>query len=119
MASAQRFAPKTMQRVASALRSFFSYAFMTGQVDTDLSGAVPGVAYRPAQLPKFLTPQQVQALWIKQAEARPAGGRHKNTIRPNSSAAKPTSRPGARFFREFKVAVMILPPVSGGAMRKS
>ena len=60
--SAQRFAPKTVQRLASALRSFFSYAFMTGLLGTDLSGAVPGVRCRTAQLPKFLTPQQVQAI---------------------------------------------------------
>ena len=33
-----RFTPKTMQRLASALRSFFSYAFMSGLVGTDLSG---------------------------------------------------------------------------------
>jgi len=57
-----RFAPKTMQRLASALRSFFSYAFLTGLTDTGLSGAVPSVACRPAQLPRFLTPQQVQAM---------------------------------------------------------
>jgi site-specific recombinase XerD len=62
LGSAPRFAPKTMQRLASALRSFFSYAFMTGLLDTDVSGAVPGVACRSAQLPKFLTPQQVQAM---------------------------------------------------------
>jgi integrase/recombinase XerD len=59
---AQRFAPKTMQRLASALRSFFSYAFMTGLLDTDVSGAVPGVACRSPQLPKFLAPEQVRAM---------------------------------------------------------
>jgi integrase/recombinase XerD len=71
--SAQRFAPKTMQRAASALRSFFSYAFLAGVLDTDLSGAVPGVACRSAQLPKFLTPQQVQAM-IGTCDPRTAAG---------------------------------------------
>jgi site-specific recombinase XerD len=72
---AQRFAPKTMQWLASALRSFFGYAFLTGLLDTDLSGAVPGVAARPAQLPKFLTPQQVQAMISTCDPATAAGAR--------------------------------------------
>jgi integrase len=72
---AQRFAPKTMQWLASALRSFFGYAFLTGLLDTDLSGAVPGVACRPAQLPKFLTPQQVQAMISTCDPATAAGAR--------------------------------------------
>jgi site-specific recombinase XerD len=62
LGSTARFAPKTVQRLASALRSFFGYAFLTGLLDTDLSGAVPGVRCRPAPLPKFLAPQQVQAM---------------------------------------------------------
>jgi integrase/recombinase XerD len=70
---AARFAPKTMQRLASALRSFFSYAFMSGLVDTDLSGAVPGVACRSPQLPKFLTPDQVQAM-ISTCDPQTAAG---------------------------------------------
>ena len=60
--SAQRLAPKTVQRLASALRSFFSWAFLTGLPGTGLSGAVPGVRCPAAQLPKFLSPQQVQAM---------------------------------------------------------
>jgi site-specific recombinase XerD len=77
--SAQRFAPKTMQRLASALRSFFSYAFLTGLADTDLSGAVPGVACRSPQLPKFLTPQQVQAM-IATCDPQTAAGARDRAI---------------------------------------
>jgi integrase/recombinase XerD len=59
---APRLAPKTMQRTASALRSFFSYAFSTGLADTDLSGVVPSVACHSPALPKFLTPQQIAVI---------------------------------------------------------
>lgn len=36
-----KYALKTLQRLASGLRSFFAWAFMTGLMSTDLSGAVP------------------------------------------------------------------------------
>ena len=77
--SAARFAPKTMQRLASALRSLFRYAFLTGLLDTDLSGAVPGVACRTPQLPKFLTPQQIQAM-ISTCDPQTAAGARDRAI---------------------------------------
>jgi site-specific recombinase XerD len=59
---ARRYAPKTMQRLASALRSFLGWAFMTALMQADLSAAVPcGAACAPA-LPKFLAPAQVEAM---------------------------------------------------------
>ena len=50
----RRCAPKTVARVASALRCFLGYAFMRGMTSQDMSGSVPGAHCASIGLPKFL-----------------------------------------------------------------
>jgi site-specific recombinase XerD len=53
---------KTVQGRASALRALLRWWFLDGVTDTDLSGCVPRVAYRPPGLPKGLPADHVAAL---------------------------------------------------------
>lgn len=61
-AQSRRLAPKTVQRLATALRSLLRFWHVQGMTGADLSKAVPKVANRRAALPRPLQPAQVQAL---------------------------------------------------------
>lgn len=50
----RRYAPKTVARTATSLRSFFSYAFVVGLAAQDMSVSVPGAACPSVGLPRFL-----------------------------------------------------------------
>jgi integrase/recombinase XerD len=62
LAESRRLSPKTVQRLASALRSLLGYWHVHGMIDTPLAGAVPKIAYRSPGLPRGLQPGQVAAL---------------------------------------------------------
>ena len=62
VAQSGRFSPKTMQRLASALRSLLRFWHLQGVLATSLVEAVPKVASRPPGLPRALPPAQVAAL---------------------------------------------------------
>src|SRR3954454_3694082 len=53
--------PKVARLMVTALRSFFRFLFLSGQTESDLTGAVPTVpSWRLAELPKYLTPEEVE-----------------------------------------------------------
>jgi integrase/recombinase XerD len=62
VASSGRLAPKTVQRLASALRSLLRLWLLDGVVAVSLVEAVPKVAHRPAHLPRSLEPVKVAAI---------------------------------------------------------
>jgi len=62
LAQTGRFSPKTMQRLASALRSLLGFWHLRGDLAVPLVGMVPKVAHRPAGLARGLTPGQVAAM---------------------------------------------------------
>lgn len=62
VASSTRLAPKTLQRLASALRSLLRFWLLDGVVSVSLVDAVPKVAHRPARLPRGLAPAKVAAI---------------------------------------------------------
>jgi hypothetical protein len=57
-----RLAPKTVQRLASALRSLLRFWLLDGVVSVSLVEAVPKVAHRPTHLPRSLEPVKVAAI---------------------------------------------------------
>jgi integrase/recombinase XerD len=57
-----RFSAKTMQRLASALRSLLGFWHLQGDLAVPLVAMVPKVAYRPAGLARGLAPGQVAAM---------------------------------------------------------
>lgn len=62
VASSGRLASKTVQRLASALRSLLRFWLLDGIVPVSLVEAVPKVAHRPAHLPRSLEPVKVAAI---------------------------------------------------------
>lgn len=70
---AATYAPKTTSRIASALRCFFRFAFATGLMTVDLSGAVPSVHTTSVSLPKFLAVADVQRM-IEHCDPVTTGG---------------------------------------------
>lgn len=62
VAESSRLAPKTLQRLASALRSLLRFWHLEGILTVSLVEAVPKVACRAPQLPRGLEPVQVAAL---------------------------------------------------------
>lgn len=62
VAESRRLAPKTVQRLASALRSLLRFWHVQGLIATPLVGAVPKIAYRSLGLPRALRPSEVAAL---------------------------------------------------------
>ncbi|MDN5769180.1 MAG: tyrosine-type recombinase/integrase [Humibacillus sp.] len=59
----RRYAPESMKLIATAVRSFLGFAWMTGRTATDLTGAVgPVVTHRSGQLPKSLPAADVGRL---------------------------------------------------------
>lgn len=55
--------PTTLQGVTAALRSYFTFLHLQGDIQTDLASGVPAVAcWRLSTVPKFLKPDEVQQL---------------------------------------------------------
>jgi site-specific recombinase XerD len=53
--------PSAAKRMVTGLRSFFRFLFLNGQTESDLAGAVATVPqWRLAELPKYLTPEEVE-----------------------------------------------------------
>jgi site-specific recombinase XerD len=73
---ARSSSPGVARLMVTALRSFFRYLFLHGQTESDLTGAVPTVpAWRLAELPKYLTPEEVERV-VRACERRsPAASR--------------------------------------------
>lgn len=56
-------APVSLHGLTAALRSFFTFLYLRGDIETDLACGVPAVAcWRLATVPQFLPPQEVQSL---------------------------------------------------------
>jgi len=70
----RRLAPKTAQRLATALRSLLRFWHVEGLISGPLDRAVPKVANRRPGLPRPLEPAQVQAL-LASCDLGTAGGR--------------------------------------------
>ena len=70
----RRLAPKTAQRLATALRSLLRFWHVEGLISGPLDRAVPKVANRRPGLPRPLEPTQVQAL-LASCDRGTAGGR--------------------------------------------
>jgi site-specific recombinase XerD len=73
VAESRRLSPKTVQRLASALRSLLRYWHVHGVIDTSLAMAVPKIAYRSPNLPRGLQPGEVAALLDSCDRSLPAG----------------------------------------------
>jgi site-specific recombinase XerD len=53
--------PRVASLMVTALRSFLRFLFLRGETESDLAGAVPAVPqWRLAELPKHLTPEEVE-----------------------------------------------------------
>lgn len=70
----RRLAPKTAQRLATALRSLLRFWHVEGLISGPLDRAVPKVANRRPGLPRPLEPAQVRAL-LASCDLGTAGGR--------------------------------------------
>lgn len=71
-----KFSRRRLQLVVTALRSFFRYLQERGKISADLAAAVPTVAnWRRADVPKTITPEQVEKLLASCDCATPAGRR--------------------------------------------
>jgi integrase/recombinase XerD len=73
-AESRRLAPKTAQRLATALRSLLRFWHLQGLTSGPLDRAVPKVANRRPGLPRPLEPAQVQAM-LASCERGTAAGR--------------------------------------------
>ena len=73
-AESRRLAPKTVQRLATALRSLLRFWHVEGLISGPLDRAVPRVANRRAALPQGLEPAQVQAM-LASCDREAADGR--------------------------------------------
>jgi site-specific recombinase XerD len=73
-AESGRLAPKTAQRLATALRSLLRFWHVEGVISGPLDRAVPKVANRRPALPRGLEPVQVQAL-LASCDRQTAAGR--------------------------------------------
>jgi site-specific recombinase XerD len=67
--------PAMANMIVTALRSFFRFLFLSGQLESDLAGAVPTVPqWRFAELPKYLTPEEVErVIGARDRDSRAAG----------------------------------------------
>ena len=72
-ARSRRLAPKTVQRLATALRSLLRFWHLQGLIAGPLDRAVPKVANRRPGLPRPLEPGQVQAMLDSCDRATAAG----------------------------------------------
>jgi site-specific recombinase XerD len=74
VAESRRLAPKTAQRLATALRSLLRFWHLQGLISGPLDRAVPKVANRRPALPRPLDPVRVRAL-LASCDRRSADGR--------------------------------------------
>ncbi|MBV8541803.1 MAG: tyrosine-type recombinase/integrase [Pseudonocardiales bacterium] len=74
LAQSRHLAPKTVQRLVSALRSLLRFWHLQGLIGERLNQVVPKVANRRPGLPRPLQPGQVRAL-LASRERHTAGGR--------------------------------------------
>lgn len=74
VAESRRLAPRTTQRLATALRSLLRFWHLQGLISGPLDQAVPKVANRRAALPRPLEPAQVDAL-LASCDRQSADGR--------------------------------------------
>src|SRR6478735_6153671 len=73
LGESHRLAPKTLQRLATALRVLLRYWQVQGLTATGLVDAVPKVAHRNPGLPRGLQPGQVEAMLASCDRTGPAG----------------------------------------------
>jgi integrase/recombinase XerD len=73
LAWAGRFSPKTMQRLATALRSLLGFWHLRGDLEVSLTATVPKVAYRSPGLARGLSAAQVSAMLASCTPERTAG----------------------------------------------
>lgn len=73
LGESHRLAPKTLQRLATALRVLLRYWQVQGLTATGLADAVPKVAHRNPGLPRGLQPGQVEAMLASCDRTGPAG----------------------------------------------
>jgi site-specific recombinase XerD len=73
VARSRQAAPRTVQHLATALRSLLRFWHLEGLITGPLDQAVPKAACRPRYLPRALEPGQVQALLASCDLARPEG----------------------------------------------
>jgi len=72
---AKTMSPSRAKLLVGALRSYFRFLHLRGEIAADLSGAVPTVAdWRLSSVPKSIEPQQVERL-LKICDCRTATGR--------------------------------------------
>jgi site-specific recombinase XerD len=70
--------PAMAKMMVTALRSFFRYLFLSGQTESNLAGAVPSVPdWRLAELPKYLTPEEVERVVHAYEQDSPAALRNR------------------------------------------
>jgi site-specific recombinase XerD len=70
------FSPKRVQLTTSALRSFFGFLYLRGELAAPLAASVPTVAtWRLSELPQFLEPGQVQQILQSCDRSSPCGRR--------------------------------------------
>lgn len=71
-----RYAPQTLKLIATALRAFLGFAWVSGWTCCDLRGAVgPVVTHRSGRLPRALEPQDVQRLLASPDQGTTTGAR--------------------------------------------
>src|SRR5262245_5374858 len=72
--------PRVASLMVTALRSFFRFLFLRGETESDLAGAVPAVPqWRLAELPKHLTPEEVEQV-VRACELETPVGRRDHAI---------------------------------------
>jgi len=72
----RRLSPRSLERMATSLRSFFRFALIEGLINSPLDHAVPSAArWSVAGLPRGLTPVQVEALLASCDRSTPIGRR--------------------------------------------
>jgi len=72
---ARALSPSRAKLLVGALRSYFRFLFLRGEIATNLGAAVPTVAdWRLSSLPKSIEPEQVERL-LKSCDRRTATGR--------------------------------------------
>jgi len=73
---ARRGSRSRAQLMVTALRSFFRFLYQRGEITNDVAGALPTVAnWRLSQVPKSLTPSQVESLLESCDRRTPIGRR--------------------------------------------
>lgn len=88
----RRLAPKTAQRLATALRSLLRFWHVQGLTSGPLDQAVPKVANRRPGLPRPAEPAQVQAM-MASCDRQVAAGRRCLLLAPFAACSHPSNEP--------------------------